>query len=187
MAEYITTYTGEHFFPLEPDGEKLKIEDIAHALSLLCRGNGHVTHFFSVGQHCIHCALEAQARGYSRAVCLACLLHDGSEAYLSDVPRPFKKTLPSYQRLEEQFLSILYRRFLGRDLRADEKKLVKEIDDDMLYFDLKELLGETPDQEPPVMKSSFSLDYVPFEEVERKYLELYRLFKPETVADIREK
>ena len=39
---YITTYTGKHFDPVNPDASLLCIEDIAHALSLLCRGNGHV-------------------------------------------------------------------------------------------------------------------------------------------------
>lgn len=49
MSDYITTYGGTHFYPLQPEADKLYIEDIAHALSLICRGNGHVKHFFSVG------------------------------------------------------------------------------------------------------------------------------------------
>lgn len=174
MADYITTYGGTHFMPLEPAAEDIHITDIAHALSLLCRGNGHVKHFFSVGQHCVNCAREAMARGYSRRVCLACLLHDASEAYLSDVPRPFKKTLPSYQELEERFLSIIYQKYLGSDLTEEEHRLVREIDDDMLYFDLAELLDERPNWEMPEMKSVFSEEYVPFLEVEEKYLELFR-------------
>lgn len=173
MADYITTYTGIHFYPLEPEADKIYIEDIAHALSLLCRGNGHVKHFFSVGQHCINCALEAMARGYSKRVCLACLLHDASEAYLSDVPRPFKKTLPEYQQLEEHFLSIVYEKYLGSSLTAEEEMLVRQIDDDMLYFDLKELLNEPMEREKPEMKSSFSEEYMPFAEVEERYLELF--------------
>ena len=39
MSEYITTYTGKHFKPTEPDPELFDIADIAHALSLICRGN----------------------------------------------------------------------------------------------------------------------------------------------------
>ena len=61
MADYITTYTGDHFDPTLPKAEHLHIEDIAHALSLICRGNGHVKTFFSVGSHCINCAKEAAA------------------------------------------------------------------------------------------------------------------------------
>ncbi|WP_348980926.1 hypothetical protein [Clostridium sp. AM54-14XD] len=70
MADYITTYTGDHFDPTLPEAEHLHIEDIAHALSLICRGNGHVKTFFSVGSHCINCAKEAAARGYSGRWCL---------------------------------------------------------------------------------------------------------------------
>ena len=55
----ITTYTGRHIDPLHPDPDMICIEDIAHALSLICRGNGQVKTFFSVGQHCINCAREA--------------------------------------------------------------------------------------------------------------------------------
>ena len=60
MSEYITTYTGKHFKPTEPDPELFDIADIAHALSLICRGNGHVKMFWPVGEHCICCAKEAK-------------------------------------------------------------------------------------------------------------------------------
>ena len=50
MAEHIKTYTGLYFYPAAPDIESIRIRDIAHALSLLCRGNGQVTRFWSVGR-----------------------------------------------------------------------------------------------------------------------------------------
>lgn len=174
MSNYITTYTGLHFYPTEPNPDGLRMEDIAHALSLLCRGNGHTKTFFSVGQHCLHCAREAQARGYSRRVALACLLHDASEAYLSDVPRPFKQTMPQYRVLENQLLDVIYTKFLGAPLTDEEAALVKQIDDDMLYFDLRALLNEPSNEPEPEMKSVFSYDVLPFETVEREYLELYK-------------
>ena len=59
---YITTYTGKHFDPVHPDMTQVDIHDIAHALSLICRGNGQVKSFFSVGQHCINAAKEAKER-----------------------------------------------------------------------------------------------------------------------------
>lgn len=174
MSNYITTYTGLHFYPTEPNPDGLRMEDIAHALSLLCRGNGHTKTFFSVGQHCLHCAREAQARGYSRRVALACLLHDASEAYLSDVPRPFKQSMPQYRVLENRLLDVIYTKFLGAPLTDEEAALVKQIDDDMLYFDLRLLLNEPSNEPEPEMKSVFSYDVLPFETVEREYLELYK-------------
>ena len=96
MSDHIRTYTGKEFYPMEPDPDAICIEDIAHALPMICRGNGHVHSFWSVGEHCICCAKEAEARGFSNRVILACLLHDASECYMSDVPRPFKKELGFY-------------------------------------------------------------------------------------------
>ena len=97
MGNFITTYTGRHFEPANPDPDAIVIEDIAHALSLITRGNGHVKTFWSVGEHCLCCAKEAAARGLSGRMVLACLLHDASECYMSDIPRPFKKELPEYR------------------------------------------------------------------------------------------
>lgn len=174
---YITTYTGKHFDPTKPDISLVDIRDIAHALSLTCRGNGHVKTFFSVGQHCINCALEAKARGYSRRVILACLIHDASEAYMSDVPRPFKHTLPEYMAAEDKLLDLIYEKFLGDTLTAEEQALVKAIDNDLLYYDLRELLNEVSDSPEPKLHIELCYEFIPFEQVERIYLELYHRYK----------
>lgn len=176
MSDYIRTSSGVKFYPLNPDPQGILIEDIAHALSLLCRGNGHVKVFFSVGQHCIHCAKEAEQRGYSTRLILACLLHDASEAYLSDITRPVKQHLQDYCRYEEHLLEVIYKKFLGSPLSQEEQKLVKIIDDDMLYYDLRDLLNEKDPRIAPVMYSSFSYKERPFKEVEEEYLSLFRKY-----------
>ena len=84
----MTTYSGRKFDPMQMTPGDVYIEDIAHALSLLCRGGGQLTYFYSVGQHSLNCATEAKARGWSERQQLACLLHDASECYMSDVPTP---------------------------------------------------------------------------------------------------
>ena len=67
---YITTFTGKHFGPIHPIPEKIDMKDIAHALSLICRANGHTRFFYSVAQHSIACCKEAKTRGlYSWDVC----------------------------------------------------------------------------------------------------------------------
>lgn len=177
MSDYITTYGGTHFVPTKPDAEGIHITDIAHALSLICRGNGQVKTFFSVGQHCINCALEAEARGYSNRIVLACLLHDASESYMSDVPRPFKKYLKDYNELEEQLLEVIYRKYLGTALSDEEQKVLKQIDNDMLYYDLKVLLDEPSEGPEPVLHIRLSYEVRPFEEVERQYLELFQKYQ----------
>ena len=170
---YITTYTRKHFDPVHPDKELICIQDIAHALSMICRGNGHVSTFWSVGEHCICCAKEALERGYSSQLALACLLHDASECYMSDVPRPLKQEMETYNAIENHLLQVIYQKFLGRVLSVEEERLLKEIDDDLLWYDLDVLLEEKQAGEPP--KLHFKLDYTvrPFQEVEQEYLELF--------------
>lgn len=176
MANYITTYGGTHFTPTEPVADDIHIADIAHALSLICRGNGHVKTFFSVGQHCIHCALEAEARGYSHRVVLACLLHDAGEAYMSDVPRPLKPYIADYKVIEGKLLNTIYEKYLGSLLTVEEEALVQEVDDDMLYYDLWNLLNEPSDKPAPKMMTEFSYEVLPFEEVKQMYLTLFNIY-----------
>lgn len=176
MGEFITTYTGQHFEPTNPNPELIRIEDIAHALSMLCRGNGHVKTFWSVGQHCICCAREAAARGLSNRMVLACLLHDASECYMSDVPTPFKNELPEYQEQEEHLLSMVYEKFLDSDLTEEEQKELKEIDHAMLWYDLEHLLGEIQYGEIPELHIDLDYTVRPFEEVEEEYLSLFEKY-----------
>ena len=173
MPDYITTYTGIRFYPAQPDAEGICIEDIAHALSFLCRGNGHVSKFWSVAEHCIFCAREAAAREWPARLVLACLLHDASECYLSDVPRPFKKELPGYRVHEGRLLTLIYERYLGTALTEEEERLVKEIDDGALFYDLKELLHNEQSEEDPQFHVVPDYEYRPFLEVEQEYLQLF--------------
>lgn len=173
MSSAITTYTGKHFDPLHPDPQAILIEDIAHALSLLCRGNGHVQSFWSVAQHCLCCAEEASARNLPDRMVLACLLHDAGECYLSDIPRPFKQALPQYRKSEDALLELIYTKFLGSPLSPQEQSLLQEIDDAMLWFDLSLLLHETPSQPKPVLHIDLDYSFRPFQEVERAYLDVF--------------
>ena len=176
MSDYITTYTGKHIDPVHPISDLICIEDIAHALSLICRGNGQVKTFFSVGQHCINCAREALARGYSNRIAFACLLHDASECYLSDVPRPFKKTLTGYKEQEENLLNLIYQKYLGNLLTSEEEKKLIEIDVDMLWFDLTYLLNEKQTKQQPEVRITIDYKVRTFEEIENEYLELFHYF-----------
>lgn len=104
---------------------------------------------------------------------MACLLHDASEAYLSDITSPLKKHLAEYRAYEERLMKLVYEKYLGGSLTEEEEIRVKEVDQDMLYYDLLVLLDEDNGREKPVMKSAFSYEWVSFEETQRQYLELF--------------
>ena len=172
---YITTVTGIHFYPLNPNPKDIDIEDIAHALSLICRANGHFRHFYSVAQHCIACAEEAIERGYSPEVILGCLLHDASEAYLCDVTRPVKKHIPQYLRAEEKLQEVIWKRFIGRELTDAEKKLIFEIDDDILSMEFHLLMPEDLNEDYRKLQGSYTCEYQDPQEVRTRFIQMATL------------
>lgn len=171
----ITTHSGQQVDIESPVPDCILIEDIAHALSFLCRGSGQANFFFSVARHCVYCALEAEARGFSREVVLACLLHDASEAYMTDVPKPIKDNLiPQYRQYEDALLDVIYEKFIGRSLTQKELEQVSLIDRVLLQYDLKYLLNM--DVALPPIHITLNYEYIPFEEAREDYLTLFRKF-----------
>ena len=165
---HITTYSKVHFTPLEPKEEEILLEDIVHAQSLMTRANGHFPEFYSVAQHSIACGKEAAARGYSGRVILACLLHDASEAYLSDITRPVKAELDGYHKMEETLQNAIYRKFLGNRPTEEERKAVKNVDDTCLYYEFLHYMGEALEKEPPQKQSDMVFEVQPFAQVEKE-------------------
>lgn len=169
----IRTYTGAMFDPTSPDTDLIRIEDIAHALSMLCRANGHFTSFYSVGQHSINCMKEAAARGYSRNIQLACLLHDASEAYLADVTRPVKAHLPRYLEIEAPLQEMIWSKWLDTPLDERERELVFQIDDAILAHEFISLIGVPLGDVLPEVRSIPEFGFTGFETCEREFLVLY--------------
>ena len=168
--EHITTFTGEDFTPLAPDINQIHIKDIAHALSLMCRANGHFVHFFSVAQHSINCANEAKARGFSEKIQLACLLHDANEAYISDLTRPVKKHFPEYIEMEKRLQNAIYNKFLDSPLSDEEHGHVKQVDDDMLVYEFNALMKKKVFPHSPKMSGNPSLEFTAFPDAENEFI-----------------
>lgn len=170
MAEYIITFSGVHFAPLAPRGEDILVADIAHALSLMTRANGHFPVFYSVAQHCLDCAAEAEAEGLTGREQLACLLHDASEAYLSDITRPVKAGLPEYRVIEKRLQDLIYGKYLPGGLTDGEANIVRRIDDACLYYEFLHFKGERLFAEQPGLARMPEYGVRPFREVEEAFL-----------------
>ena len=173
MSE-IMTYTKKMFDPLHPNAELIDIEDIAHALSMLCRANGHFKSFYSVAQHSINCIKEARARGYSDRIQLACLLHDASEAYLSDVTRPVKAELPRYKEIEAPLQETIWNKWLDQPLTEEERKQVFDIDDAILAHEFPNLMGEKITDQIPEIHSVPQFSFTGFDTSKQQFLHLFR-------------
>ncbi len=174
MADYILTFTKTRFYPLEPDREDIKIEDIAHALSLMTRANGHFRHFYSVAQHSIGCCREACSRGYSKRVQLGCLLHDASESYISDLTRPVKRNLPEYFKIEDRLQKVIYHRFGLGDISDAELLKISSVDDSLLYYEFYELMEIQLFENRPQLSAVQDFSQRSFADVEEEFLGLFR-------------
>lgn len=179
MKEHITTFSKIHFHPLAPRQEEIVIEDIAHALSLMTRANGHFREFYSVAQHSMDCAGVAQAEGRNAREILACLLHDASEAYLSDITRPVKASLPEYRKIERKLQETIYAKYIPGGLTGREEQIVKRIDDACLYYEFEHFMGEKLFDTAPQIARLPEYQVRPFREVEEAFLGMFEKISAE--------
>jgi hypothetical protein len=94
-----------------------------------CRFGGHASKLYSVAEHSVHVSQLCQAEH-----ALWGLLHDASEAYLIDLPRPLK-LLPefaAYREAERRLQRAVAVRF---GLPPDQPASVTEADDTMLWIE----------------------------------------------------
>jgi hypothetical protein len=87
-AFFLTTSSGRSVNLSDPRPEDIFAEDIARALSKICRFGAQATSFYSVAQH----ALEVAHR-VPDALRLAALHHDSHEAFAGDLPTPLKRLI----------------------------------------------------------------------------------------------
>lgn len=88
----ISTYTGRDFDLCDPTSWDFHLEDIGRALSNTTRYQGHVD-FYSVAEHCCSVSEWLQEQGHDHLTQYLGLLHDATEAYIGDIPRPQKKLM----------------------------------------------------------------------------------------------
>ncbi|MDE3201710.1 MAG: hypothetical protein KGN79_12400 [Acidobacteriota bacterium] len=138
-SNFMRTYTGKKFWPLDPRVSEIDVADIAHHLANECRFNGATRRHYSVAEHAVRVSYLAQhlvlkeARGkaaihYARRVALWGLHHDDSEAYLRDLIRPIKNApgLGSlYRMIERELMQEVIAAFA---LLPHEPSVVKEAD-----------------------------------------------------------
>jgi len=132
----ILTYSGLFVDPLNIEPKDIKLVDISHALSNLCRYNGHVNGFYSVAQHSVIVAQQfkdMQLRKWG-------LFHDASEAFLGDVVAPLKHCghYDFYLEAEEILMKAVAERFelewpmpeevdfIDKTLRGNEMRDLKD-------------------------------------------------------------
>lgn len=139
MSNWIQTMTGKKFTPFDPRPEDITIIDIAHALSNLCRFTGHCRFFYSVAEHSVRVSWHVP-----REDAMWGLLHDASEAYLHDLPRPIKRHagLAFYREQERRLQGVICATF---GLAIEEPQSVGIADSRMLMTERRDLMTRAPE------------------------------------------
>lgn len=98
------TASGIQFRLDKPDPAQVRLDDIASAISKLCRYDGACSRFYSVAEHCLLVAdiLPPELRIFG-------LLHDADEAYSGDISEPARKAIGyrRAKRLEDQLQAAI--------------------------------------------------------------------------------
>jgi 5'-deoxynucleotidase YfbR-like HD superfamily hydrolase len=169
IGDWIITYSGKRFYPIDPREEDIDIVDIAHSLSTLNRFTGHAKFPFSVAQHSLYVsAILSIQYDQPRDVVLAGLLHDASEAYVNDLARPLKGMLPEYCSVEKRILDCIDAKFNV----YTRNPLVKQADTESLVTEAKTLCtGEAWYMEPEWPEPyRYVVTERPWRDVEKQFL-----------------
>lgn len=139
---WMQTYTGKRFDPFDPKPELIDIEDIAYALSNVCRFGGHSSRFYSVAEHSVRIGEWLRHTWDDRQMALAGLLHDASEAYLGDVPRPvkYRPEFAFYREAEAKLDAMIFHKYGLNEWVAHPA--VKYADNAILADEARDLMGD---------------------------------------------
>jgi hypothetical protein len=135
-GDWIQTFTGRQYWPLDPREQDVSIRDIAHALSHNNRFTGHTFYAYSVAQHSVLGSYLLERLVHQRQF----LLHDATEAYIADIARPLKRHLANYIEIEDLNWNIISNRFgVSRTMYPE----VKQMDNDMLLAEREQIMRKT--------------------------------------------
>lgn len=156
--------SGLYFDLVNPKQNQFCLSDIAGALSKICRFGGQIDRFYSVAEHCVHCA--NLAIGFERHA----LMHDAAEAFTGDMVKPLKIIMPQFVEIEKRIESLIQEKYRV-DFSHDR---VKQIDHAMLIAERKILFSRDNVKwtgEDEVEKLSVEIECWMPEEAERRFLE----------------
>lgn len=170
---------GTMFDLLNPTPEMINLDEIEHSLDHTCRFGGACSQFYSVAEHSMAGALIA----YENAIvgdhplsdngrlvlAKAFLLHDAAEAYIGDIPTPFKSLLgDQVVQMESRIMDCIYKKLwpeyftFGEDWQRAIQLDVKRIDSAMLAIERNWIMPEHDGwtiKTPKLNQGSLSYDW----------------------------
>ncbi len=166
-----------------PEESDVTLDDLASALSNICRFSGHLPCFYSVAQHLVN-----TSRIVPPEYAFDALMHDTSEAFTNALPTPLKWSMPAFKDLENKIEAAMSWRF---EFTFPYPTEVKVADTQMLMLEKKYVKLDT---RPWPQYDEIEIDHLlplvdlkPWQPVraKREFLERYaqlRVFRFEEVA-----
>jgi len=135
-GNWMQTYSGRQFWPVDPRPSEVHLIDIAHGLAHACRFAGHCSRFYSVAEHSVYVSQIVPPE-----LALVGLLHDATEAYVVDIPRPLKPFLTGYAAIEDGVWVAIAQRF---GLPEKMPQAVKDADNALLLAEQRDIMAPPP-------------------------------------------
>lgn len=162
-GNWIETISGQKVSLLDPTEEAIHINDIAHALSRICRYSGHTPEFYSVAEHSI-----VGSFFIPEPYKLSFLLHDAHEAYIGDMVSPLKRTIKaqnSFDSVSEIESKLDYH--IGKKFNAFymHSEQVKDVDFAMLVVEARTFGFDIDSWGLPVKSSEIVIEKQAFQDL----------------------
>lgn len=170
---FIETFTNKQYEFLNPQVDQVCIEDISQALSMICRYSGHVKSFYSVAEHSCIVSDKVFALTGDYQLAFDALLHDASEAYLTDIPRPIKPHLNNYFDIEVLSESCI-QKALGCNPMND---LIKRIDTNIVRDEAEQLFVSVPSWASDYELVNITVESMPPEKANSEFMNRYNVLK----------
>ena len=114
----------------------IKLEDISHGLSMICRFNGSTIMLYSVAEHCVRASDLVKTKPQKRRV----FMHDAAEALgIGDVVSPMKEGMTGFNELESRLQGLIAKKYKFKPDFAKES-YIKLVDIAIALAEVRDLL-----------------------------------------------
>lgn len=140
-SDFIMTSTKNRFYYSDFNSEDILVEDVGNSLSNQPRYCGHTNEFYSIAEHSVILSLVVPDSLKKYA-----LMHDASEAYISDLPHPVKCKLSDYTDMEERIMDCVMEKFDLTYPDSGDYKYFKKMDRVIVVYEMRELFDLTDNE-----------------------------------------
>ena len=178
VGDWMVTYSGQKFWPLDPRADEMRIVDVAHHLAMMPRFGGACKSHYSVAEHCVIGSHLVQPE-----FAFEFLMHDAEETWAPDMINPIKHHSVAGERYSVigQGIDRVVR--MKWNLPACQSSAIKRIDAALCEVEKRQVFQIYPGELDPMVLPDMRLHFWKWQKAEAKFLERFmELTAPQTVG-----